>query len=113
MERAVRIEWRMRSLDLAHRAALEALHGIRIAVLIVGPEGGRHVTFYVAAHNSEIPHSAFRGQTPDEMYYGRGAEVPVELEAARRTAMARRLERNRAVTCAGCSGMANRIAAVA
>ena len=73
----------------------------------------RHVTFYVAAHNGEIPHSAFRGQTPDEMYYGLGADVPVELEAARRKAVARRLERNRATSCAGCSGSANRSAAVA
>ena len=27
------------------------------------------VAFYVAEHNSQIPHSAFRGQTPDEMYF--------------------------------------------
>jgi len=73
----------------------------------------RHVTFYVAAHNGQIPHSAFRGQTPDEMYYGLGADVPVELEAARRRAVARRLERNRAMSCAGCSGSANRSVAVA
>ncbi len=73
----------------------------------------REVTFYVAAHNSEIPHSAFHGQTPDEMYYGLGAEVPVELESARRKAVARRLERNGATSCAGCSGTANRNTAVA
>lgn len=26
------------------------------------------VAFYVNAHNTELPHAAFRGQTPDEMY---------------------------------------------
>jgi hypothetical protein len=26
------------------------------------------VAFYVKEHNSRLPHSAFRGQTPDEMY---------------------------------------------
>ena len=27
----------------------------------------RRVSFYVAAHNTAVPHSAFQGQTPDEM----------------------------------------------
>ena len=30
----------------------------------------RLVAFYVDAHNRVLPHSAFRGQTPDEMYFG-------------------------------------------
>jgi hypothetical protein len=29
----------------------------------------RPVAFYVDEHNRVLPHSAFRGQTPDEMYY--------------------------------------------
>ena len=28
------------------------------------------ITFYMDAHNTRLPHSAFRGQTPDEMYFG-------------------------------------------
>jgi Integrase core domain len=32
----------------------------------------RLVEFYVQEHNRVLPHSAFRGQTPDEMYFGRG-----------------------------------------
>jgi transposase InsO family protein len=36
----------------------------------------RLVAFYVEAHNGEIRHSAFHGQTPDEMYYGRGQGIP-------------------------------------
>ena len=32
----------------------------------------RLVDFYVTAHNYEMPRSAFTGQTPDQMYYGRG-----------------------------------------
>jgi putative transposase len=32
----------------------------------------RLVEFYVEEHNTVLPHSAFRGQTPDEMYFGRG-----------------------------------------
>ncbi len=35
----------------------------------------RLVAFYVEAHDTEIPHSAFRGQTPDEIYYSRGKDV--------------------------------------
>ena len=39
----------------------------------------RLVTFYVDEHNHVLPHSAFRGQTPDEMYYGTGDAVPADL----------------------------------
>ncbi len=39
----------------------------------------RIVPFYVEAHNIEIPLSAFRGQTPHEMYYGRGKDVSDNL----------------------------------
>jgi hypothetical protein len=30
----------------------------------------RLIAFYVQEHNTVLPHSAFRGQTPDEMYFG-------------------------------------------
>ena len=66
----------------------------------------RLVAFYVVAHNAEIPHSAFRGQTPDEMYYRRGHEIPDRLEAARQQARAARLAANREVTCRECRAMA-------
>jgi len=60
------------------------------------------VTFYVREHNTRLPHSAFRGQTPDEMYFGTGEHVPAELEAAKKVARHARLETNRRVTCATC-----------
>jgi hypothetical protein len=31
--------------------------------------------FYVTQHNQTMPHSAFQGETPDEMYFGRGAHA--------------------------------------
>ena len=37
----------------------------------------RLVGFYVQRHNSVMPHSAFRGQSPDEVYFGTGDRVPV------------------------------------
>ena len=48
----------------------------------------RLVAFYVDEHNRVLPHSAFRGQTPDEMYFGTGDAVPADLKA--RAAAARR-----------------------
>jgi transposase InsO family protein len=60
------------------------------------------VGFYVAEHNSRLPHSAFAGQTPDEMYFGTGDDVPAQLAAARKAARERRLEENRAQACAAC-----------
>jgi len=37
------------------------------------------VEFYVTEHNSKLPHSAFDGQTPDEMFFGTGEHVPDAL----------------------------------
>ncbi len=64
---------------------------------------GRHVAFYVQEHNGTIPHSAFQGQTPDEMYFGRGDGVPDRLAEARALARERRREENRARQCAVCA----------
>ena len=62
----------------------------------------RHVGFYVQQHNSVMPHSAFRGQTPDEMYFGTGARVPDDLADARLLARQARIASNRALRCEDC-----------
>ena len=41
------------------------------------------VAFYVQQHNSHLPHSAFKGQTPDEMYFGTGDDISQKLEEAK------------------------------
>ena len=61
------------------------------------------VDFYVREHNSRLPHSAFRGQTPDEMYFGTGSAVPEKLAADRIAARRDRLEANRALRCQVCA----------
>ena len=66
----------------------------------------RLVTFDVAAHNSQVPHSAFRGQTPDEVYFSTGAEVPISLQAARKRAQRDRSAANRETTCGACTALA-------
>ncbi len=60
------------------------------------------VAFYVEEHNARIPHSAFRGQTPDEMYFGTGDQIPNELLAAQKVARQSRMEMNRATSCPKC-----------
>ena len=60
------------------------------------------IVFYVDAHNIRLPHSAFRGQTPDEMYFGTGNDIPAELEAARKSARQSRMEVNRNMSCGTC-----------
>jgi hypothetical protein len=60
------------------------------------------IEFYVAEHNQTMPHSAFDGQTPDEMYLGRGEAVPDELARRRREARVTRVEQNRNVACSSC-----------
>jgi transposase InsO family protein len=61
------------------------------------------VDFYVTEHNTRLPHSAFRGQTPDEMYFGTGGDVPAKLADARRAARQARLQANRARQCVVCA----------
>ena len=60
------------------------------------------IEYYVNEHNTRIPHSAFRGQTPDEMYHGTGNHIPKELELAHKAARQARMETNRKRTCPQC-----------
>ncbi len=60
--------------------------------------------FYVTAHNEVMPHSAFEGQTPDEMYFGTGGSVVAALATARKTAREERMKVNRAAACSVCFG---------
>ena len=63
---------------------------------------GRLIEFYVAAHNEVMPHAAFNGQTPNEMYFGTGVAVPAELAAAREIAREERMKANRSSGCGVC-----------
>ena len=65
----------------------------------------RLVAFYVDEHNRVLPHSAFRGQTPDEMYFGTGDAIPAELASRADAARRARLQANRSVTCETCSAL--------
>ena len=69
------------------------------------PTVRRLVAFYVDEHNRVLPHSAFVGQSPDEMYFGTRDAIPAELasraDAARRT----RLQANRSVNCKTCPAL--------
>ena len=63
----------------------------------------RLVDFYVEQHNAAIPHSAFEGQTPDEMYFGRPSVVE-KLRSRSEAARSARLEANRSPSCSACTG---------
>jgi putative transposase len=62
----------------------------------------RLVEFYVTAHNEVMPHAAFEGQTPDEIYFGTGGTVVAELATARKAAREERMKENRAAACSAC-----------
>ncbi len=62
----------------------------------------RLVAFYVQEHNRVLPHSAFRGQTPDEMHFGTGDAIPADLTARRAAARRARVEANRSAACGPC-----------
>jgi putative transposase len=56
----------------------------------------------VRQHNEVLPHAAFEGQTPDEIYFGRGANVPEGLARQRQEARQSRLEKNRQAAGSRC-----------
>jgi len=58
----------------------------------------------VNEHNTKMPHPAFGGQTPDEMFFGTGSNVPQDLAVAKNSARAARLAANRAMSCERCLG---------
>jgi putative transposase len=60
------------------------------------------VQFYVDQHNSVVPHSAHCGQTPDEIYFGIGQEVPEQLAKRHLEARQQRLATNRQRSCSKC-----------
>ena len=64
----------------------------------------RLIAFYVRAHNETMPHAAFNGQTPDEMYFGHGEAVVIDLAAARVRARQKRMMANRMAACGVCAG---------
>ena len=61
----------------------------------------RLVSFFVKQHNT-VPHSSFKGQTPDELYAGTGEDVVAELAEARKKARHKRIESNQAAHCSRC-----------
>jgi hypothetical protein len=62
----------------------------------------RLVAFCVQEHNHVLPHSAFRGQTPDEMYVGTGDAVPADLTSRAAATRRARLAVNRSAACGTC-----------
>ena len=62
----------------------------------------RLVAFYVEQHNTIMPHRAFDGRTPDEVYFGTAANLERELAQRRLQARLDRVAMNRALTCNTC-----------
>jgi putative transposase len=60
------------------------------------------VAFFVEQHNVVVPHSAFAGQTPDEMYVGAAPDLLIELAALRTEARRERLLANKNASCGTC-----------
>ena len=62
----------------------------------------RLVAFYVEQHNEVMPHRAFDGRTPYEVYFDGAANLVSELIERRRLAKEERVARNPSKTCATC-----------
>ena len=61
------------------------------------------VKFYVRQHNAVMPHSAFKGLTPDEVYFDRAGGVTEGLTGQRAKAREERLTENRSRSCSSCN----------
>ena len=83
--------WRSLKNSWLYMHGLESESGLR-----------RLIAFYVQAHNEVMPHSAFNGQTPDEVYFGTGSAIAAELAIGRARARDLRMARNRGAQCRAC-----------
>ena len=92
-----------------HDRSVVALPETSLALPPLAPDSvapvRRLVEFYVAEHNRVLPHSAFRGQTPDEMYFGIGDTVPADLRARAADAHRARVAANRSASCETCPSL--------
>ena len=61
------------------------------------------VDFYVTQHNTAMPHAAFDGATPDEVFSGTADRLGACLAHARDQARQRRLQHNRSRSCGTCA----------
>jgi hypothetical protein len=61
------------------------------------------IDFYVREHNTKMPHHAFDGQTPDEVYFYQADRVRDRLTAVRRQARRERMDANRGKSCHACA----------
>lgn len=71
------------------------------ASMALSPPARQH--HYVQQHNVVMPHSAFNGATPDEVYVEKAEGVVEHLKARRAEAQTLRLAVNRRASCSGCS----------
>jgi len=63
------------------------------------------IDLYFVDHNSRIPTTALGGRTPDEVYFGREADLPTRLRDKHIEAQRLRVEANRRTTCASCASV--------
>jgi transposase InsO family protein len=78
-------------------------HWLYLNVLDTEAAVRRLVAFYVQQHNEVMPHSALDYRTPDEVYFGRAEEVPIQLADARRMARGARMTANHMIRCNECA----------
>ena len=63
----------------------------------------RLIAKYIDQYNTLMPHSAFRGQTPDEMFFGNAPDIEKRLAEERTKAREKRIEFNRMLSCDACN----------
>ena len=63
----------------------------------------RLIAKYIDEYNTIMPHLAFRGQTPDEMFFGTSPDIERRLAEERARAREKRIEFNRALLCDACN----------
>ena len=73
------------------------LHSLETTTAVI-----RLVQFYVDQHNTVVPRLILGGRTPDEMYSGAAADLPLQLAKQREEARRARVAANRALSCQRC-----------
>ena len=72
--------WRSLKHQWLYLNSLDSIERLRVLVAV-----------FIEQHNTQMPHLAFAGQTPDEIYFGTAVDLPAQLAAARSKAREERL----------------------
>jgi hypothetical protein len=94
----IEVFWRTLEYSYLYKYSLDSLTTVK-----------RLIEKFIEDYNTVMPHSAFKCQTPDEMFFGNASSIEEQISKGRLEAREKRIEFNRALSCDECNLSFNQI----